>query len=199
MIEDVFTCTVAANHSEVIDRLNTGANACDQTGCPGRSLCEQYSIACPVLADLILNMLGETLNEFPLHIPLTIDVRECSFLNRVVSGCFVGCIANSAVDAFDHRYRCFAPVGYFHLNQGIGQPHSSQTGTTCTKLCFTILCNEIFVGVNNVIQEAHSGLADTRKVLIVHCGIFNECGEIKCSKITNAKGWESLLAAIERA
>src|SRR2546429_8025070 len=82
MIEDVFTCTVAANHSEVIDRLNTGANACDQTGCPGRSLCEQYSIACPVLANLILNMLGETLNEFPLHILLTIEVRECSFLNR---------------------------------------------------------------------------------------------------------------------
>src|SRR5260370_8564151 len=108
-------------------------------------------------------------------------------------------MANSGIDALDHRYRFFAAVGDTHFDERICQAHRAKAGAARTELSLTVLLNEVLVGVDHVVQEAHGYFASLGESLPIHFAVFYKGGEIQGSEVANAPRRKTLLSAIQRA
>src|SRR5579875_500001 len=101
MIQDMFASAVAAHHCEVIDRLNTGTNTCEEAGGTGGSLCQQHRVTNALPPDLFLYCLGQALNEAALHIFVAVEAGEGSLFGGDIRRCLISCVADRLVDALD--------------------------------------------------------------------------------------------------
>src|SRR6266566_3162251 len=188
MIQDVLTCAVASYHRKVVHRLDTGTDSREETRRTRWCLGQQDSIAYPLLLDFALYRLWQSLDKLSLHVFVALEVRERAFLSRDIRGCFISRVTNRAINALNHRHRCLAAIGNLHFDQRVGQSHRSQSCAAGTKLGLFILFNEVLVGIDDIVQEAHGYLTGLRELLPIYLPILYKSREVESSQVTNAPG-----------
>src|SRR5260370_17350812 len=105
-------------------------------------------------------------------------------------------MANDGIDALDHGYRLLAAIGDVHFDERICQAHRAQAGAASTKLSLAVLFNEVLVGIDYVIQEAHGYFALLGQALPIHLAVLHESGEIQCSQLTHTPRRKTLFTTI---
>src|SRR2546425_5414650 len=174
MIQDVLTCTVASYHRKVVHGLDTRTDSREETRRTRWCLGQQDSIAYPLLLDFGLYCLWQSLDKLPLHVFVALEVRERAFLSRDIRGCFISRVTDRAINALNAGHRCLAAIGDLHLDQRVGHSHRPQPCAPRTELRLLILFNEVFVGINDIVQEAHRYLTYLGQPLPIHMPVLHE-------------------------
>ena len=112
------------------DGLHAGRGLCDNGSRAHGRHGDQRRIAQSVLANPVLHLLRQTLDELALRQTLPVEQWEGALLLRHVDGRFVGVVADRLHDLLD-GVECFVGVVFHtHLEERIGETGNPQADTT---------------------------------------------------------------------
>ena len=148
-----------------------------------------------------LDLLWQPLDEPSLQVLLPIEHRERTLLGGEVGGGIVGVIADCGVNALNRRQALGRPVRQLHLDEGIGETHGAQTGTTRAQLRLGVLFNEIEIRVHDIVKEPHGHARRRRERVVIEdarCtidAVMHELREVDRAEVANPPFGKALLTA----
>src|SRR3954465_8874461 len=98
MIQDMLTCAIAPNHGKVVDGFNARTDTREQTCRTCGRLSQQDGVANTLLLNLLLNRLGQTFDKLPLHILVSIELGEGTFLGSDICRSLVGSVSDGSIN-----------------------------------------------------------------------------------------------------